>query len=123
MIPPIALLAVIINIGLNILWIPRFGMIGAAYATLISHLVQSLLTHIFAQRVYWLKYDYRNLFIILCLVGGVFFVSNLLDFEKILTTLIVKSFVLVSFLGLLFLLRVLSAEEIKRIKNIFGRQT
>src|SRR5690606_38737753 len=27
----------VINIGLNILWIPRYGMIGAAWATLIAY--------------------------------------------------------------------------------------
>jgi O-antigen/teichoic acid export membrane protein len=32
-----AFVPMLINIGLNILWIPRFGMVGAAYATLISY--------------------------------------------------------------------------------------
>lgn len=118
-IPAFTLIALIVNIGLNILWIPEFGMIGAAYATLIAHLIQSSITHIFAQRVYQVKYDYRNLFIILSLTGGVFFINNLINFEEILTSLIVKFFVLVFFLGLLFLLRVISVEEVRKIKDFF----
>jgi O-antigen/teichoic acid export membrane protein len=119
MIPSFTIIAVIVNIGLNILWIPEFGMVGAAYATLIAHLIQSSITHIFAQRVYQVKYDYRNIFIILSLVGGVFFINNLINFEEILTTLVVKISVLISFLGLLFLLRIISVKEIRRIKDVF----
>lgn len=37
-----ALLGALVNIGLNILWIPKYGMIGAAYATLLAYACTAL---------------------------------------------------------------------------------
>jgi O-antigen/teichoic acid export membrane protein len=116
---PTTLLAAIINIGLNILWIPKYGMMGAAYATLVSFLVHSIITHIFAQRIYRIPYEYRNLSMIIALVGGVFFINYFLDFKDILVSLIVKFLIFLSFIMILFLFRIISLDEIRKIKKTF----
>ncbi len=43
-------LAVVVNIALNLVLIPRFGIVGAAYATLVSHLCMFLVVHYHARR-------------------------------------------------------------------------
>jgi O-antigen/teichoic acid export membrane protein len=45
-----------INIGLNLLWAPRYGMYGAAYATLGAYAIEAVLMFIYAQRIYPLPY-------------------------------------------------------------------
>ena len=56
MIPP-----VIINIGLNILWIPQYGLLGAVYATLVSYGIGFVLALIVGRRYYPLPIPVRAL--------------------------------------------------------------
>ncbi|MEM6802786.1 MAG: flippase [Bacteroidota bacterium] len=42
-------LGAVINVGLNILWIPRYGIIGAAWATLIAQVFAAYLGHLLAK--------------------------------------------------------------------------
>lgn len=44
----IALIPMILNIVLNLLWIPQYGIAGAAYATLVSYVCMPLLTLVFS---------------------------------------------------------------------------
>jgi len=44
------------NVGMNIFLIPRFGMYGAAYATLLAFALEATLMYDYAQRVYFLPY-------------------------------------------------------------------
>lgn len=56
---PVVLIApVAMNIGLNFLLIPRYGIMGAAWATLAAYPVLFGLTLMVAQRVYPISYDY-----------------------------------------------------------------
>lgn len=50
-------MAACVNIGLNILLIPRFGMMGAAYATLLAMAVYAGLVLMVSQRVYRVEYE------------------------------------------------------------------
>ncbi len=119
-IAPLTGLAAIINIGLNILWIPEYGMMGAAYATLISFLVQTIITHISAQRIYRIPYDHRNLLRIIALSGGVFFMNHFLNFDSIWITLVVKSCIFLTFIGTLFLFKIISSKDISKIREALG---
>ena len=49
-----AWLALIVNVGLNLLWIPQHGALGAAWATLISYAVGGLLTTWLVPDLRWL---------------------------------------------------------------------
>lgn len=46
-----SLTAVVVNIGMNLLLIPRFGLVGAAIATAVSVDIQALLILLMAQRL------------------------------------------------------------------------
>lgn len=54
MLPP-----VIINIALNILWIPKFGLLGAVYATLVSYAIGFVIAIIVGRRYYPLPIPIR----------------------------------------------------------------
>jgi O-antigen/teichoic acid export membrane protein len=49
------------NISLNVAWVPRWGMYGAAYATTLAHVLEGLLMYVYAQRVYRLPVRVRRL--------------------------------------------------------------
>jgi O-antigen/teichoic acid export membrane protein len=119
---PITILAAIINIGLNILWIPDYGMMGAAYATLISFLIQSILILIFAQKTYYIPYEYINLIIITALLGCIYFINNYFDLYSIWISLVVKFCIFITFIGALFLFNILSLKDLTKVKEVFFKR-
>ena len=49
-----------VNIGLNVLLIPRYGMVGAAIATLVAYVALLLGMTLYSQRVYPVPYQWRR---------------------------------------------------------------
>ncbi len=50
-----------VNIGLNFLWIPRYGIIGAAWANGAAYALQAAVAFGLSQRVYPVRYEYGRL--------------------------------------------------------------
>lgn len=50
-----------LNIGLNFVLIPRFGMMGAAWATLAGYALMIVLTLTISQRIYYIPYEYGRI--------------------------------------------------------------
>jgi O-antigen/teichoic acid export membrane protein len=50
-----------VNIGLNFALIPRFGIIGAAWANAVAYALQASLAYVFSQHFYPVRYEYARL--------------------------------------------------------------
>jgi len=50
-----------VNIGLNVLWIPRYGIIGAAWANGAAYAIQAAVAYRLSQRFYPVRYEYGRL--------------------------------------------------------------
>jgi O-antigen/teichoic acid export membrane protein len=59
------------NVAANFLLIPKYGYVGAAWATLVSYLIMAAGNYIFSQRFYKIKYESRKL----ALIGTTLLVS------------------------------------------------
>jgi len=69
-------LTALINIGLNLCFIPRFGIIGAAYSTLIAYFFMGIISVVLSNIYYPVKFEYRKLIVIaISLFGFYIFVS------------------------------------------------
>lgn len=108
------------NIGLNILWIPQYGIMGAAYATLIAFALLFVSTHIVAQKFYKIPYAYGKISRIVLLLAGVYVANYFLDFQGILVPIAIKTGILLVFLSCMFLFRVVSLQELARIKGLLS---
>ncbi len=64
------------NTALNFALIPRWGMYGAAYATLIAYVVEALVMYWFAQRVFRLNYDLGRSFAAMGIFAAVLVVTQ-----------------------------------------------
>jgi O-antigen/teichoic acid export membrane protein len=62
--------ALVMNTILNFALIPRWGMYGAAYATLFAYVVEALVMYWFAQRAFRLDYDLRHTFAAMGVFGA-----------------------------------------------------
>ena len=73
-------LASLINLGLNLLLIPRFSIYGAAIGTLISQVIFFVLIYLAAQRWYKIPYELSRIALItgvgMALVVAAFFLNN-----------------------------------------------
>ena len=76
---PIGVLGTLVNVGANILLIPRYGLIGAAIATVIMNLLTNALFIIIGQRLYKIQYEWKTIFycfaILLLAVMTVFYLK------------------------------------------------
>jgi O-antigen/teichoic acid export membrane protein len=70
--PLIVSAAALTNIGLNLIWIPRHGALGAAWATVIAFVVLATLAFAFAQRLFVVHYEWGRLAYLLALGLGLF---------------------------------------------------
>lgn len=106
------------NIGFNMLWIPNLGMMGAAYATLGAFALLFGLTHLVAQRFYEIPYDYKRVSCVSLLVAGAYLANYFLDFQGIIVPITIKSGILLAFLTGIPLFRIVSFQELGRMKEL-----
>ena len=117
----IVIISAIINIVLNIVLIQRMGYIGAAYAMLISSLIMLFLSYYYGQKVYYVKYEERKLYLLVLVGISFYFISIFLNDFNIVLRLFTKFLLLCLFPIMLFPFKFYESVEIERIKKIFTR--
>lgn len=91
---PISIASVAINIGLNILLIPKYEAMGAAFAFALTIILTNSIYIVTSQRYYKIKYDWQILF---CIFGNLFIATFLLVyFRSINAGYMLKYFVKIS---------------------------
>ena len=105
-----SIIVVLINISLNLLWIPQYGIIGAAYATLISMALLGLLRIVEVNHL--IKITPFSLKLMKPIIAGVIMTAVLIYIKPVvlplhtITSLIIITLVgLLSFFTMLWLLR------------------
>jgi O-antigen/teichoic acid export membrane protein len=99
----------VINIGLNFLLIPRFQMMGAAIATLVSYFVAVVILYRFSQRHYPINYRLSKiagltaLSIITMSAATVFRFKDSIAVDSLFRSLLMIAFLI--FVGRFFLLQ------------------
>lgn len=111
--------ASLINLGLNLLLIPRFSIYGAAAGTLISNILFFVMVYHIAQKWYRIPYEIPRLLLVLIsgvILVGAGFLSNGFSLGP---RLVMKALLLVSFPFLLYLFRFYHQVELETIGKIF----
>jgi O-antigen/teichoic acid export membrane protein len=110
----------VINLALNFILIPDWGIMGAAVATLISYFLLVVFSYVVSQRSYRIVYEWVRLikaavlFIIL-LVSGL-----LVSSDSIYLTLIMKVGLILLFPAILILMRFFTPDELKRGRELIA---
>jgi O-antigen/teichoic acid export membrane protein len=115
----VTLAAAIVNIGLNFVLIPPFGMIGAALANLAAYLLLAALYYVIAQRIYPTPYEPEKLLIVVGLASA-FGILGLVPIHPLAAALVIKAAAVVAFLVLLKMTRVVVPTEISRLRELLG---
>jgi O-antigen/teichoic acid export membrane protein len=88
-------MAAAINVLLNILLIPRFGIVGAAAATGLGHLVSLIGLYALSQRVLPIPYERARLTVVVLVTGGMVALAPQVETGSLAKDLLLKSGLLV----------------------------
>ncbi len=110
----------LINILLNVLFIPHWGTMGAAVATLIARIISLIIFYKIAQKHYFIPYEIKKVFIVVALGLTIVFVSSFTNELKIYYTVLLKLLLLISFPFVLHRLNFFEEVELERIKEIWN---
>ena len=105
------------NILLNILLIPQFRAMGAAYSTAISFFIMFVLIFYFCQRVYSIKCEWGRISKIAVVSLFIFFLNQWIVLHPVLLSFLFKTFLLTSFPFLLYLINFYTNDELSRIQT------
>lgn len=104
--PFATIISALVNIALNFLFVPKYGMMAAAVNTFIAYLILFILIFIYSQKYFPIHYEYGKFF--LMILAGIFLyfsaIGSAVICKNIFAVVITKSFVLSLFLLLGFLL-------------------
>lgn len=109
------IIAALLNIGLNFALIPEYGMMGAAYATLISFFVLFLLSYYFSNRYYAIPYENWKVVKMITLALSLYLLSTLLAEFHIAIKIVLKTALLLIYPLILYFLKFYEEVEIEKI--------
>lgn len=100
----IGIFGAIITVILNYIWIPIYGYIGSAWATLICYASMMFLSFILSRKHYPIKYDLPRIFLYLATALGIFIFTSYLTYATPFIKYSIHSLILIGFLGLVYFL-------------------
>lgn len=111
------LLSSLLNIALNILLIPIYSKMGAAYATLLSILFILVFYIIAAKKVFPLIIPYRSMFKVAFLLISFNYLGEYITFNIWTNVFLKTCFVLLYVIILFYFTGIIKKEEVKQMKN------
>ncbi len=109
-----------LNIGLNFLAIPRYGMMGAAFTTLLCYFLMVVPRYYYNQKFYPINYEWHRLAKI-ALVSVLLFIPGwFVQPQRLLYSIAYHAFILGMYPTLLYLVGFFQPAEIKGIKRIIS---
>lgn len=115
--PVVTGLGALVNVAANLLLIPRFGILGAAYATLLAYMVMALVLYVFAQRVFPIPYEWGRLAKIVLVIAAAYVPGALLGYRWLQAGLLVAA------VAALFAVGFFEGDELRAMRGLFrGRE-
>lgn len=81
LVPLVTIPAAVVNIVINITFVPHFGIMAAAWGTFFAFLSQLLIVQIIAMRIYPFPYEFRRIISILVVTALIISISLFLNFS------------------------------------------
>jgi O-antigen/teichoic acid export membrane protein len=98
----IAISGAILTIALNIIYIPKYGYMACAWATLFVYFFQMVLSYFLGQKHYPIPYNLKKFFLYLGITLGIYFLAHQIQIEDQVLNLIFRNSMLVLLIMFLF---------------------
>lgn len=86
---------------LNIVLVPKIGYLGAAISSFICFFLMMVLSYLFGQKFYPIKYPVKSIFLYLISAVTVVYLANLIHLKNDIFLLGIKALIFVSYLGII----------------------
>ena len=86
----ITLAGAVINVGVNLLLIPSFGMMGAVFATLIAFIAMFLIEYWYAKKCYFIPFHWNLIIPTAIFFISIYFVVDVLSIQNVIYNLTLK---------------------------------
>jgi O-antigen/teichoic acid export membrane protein len=99
----IAILGALLTLSINFIFIPIFGYMASAWATLIVYAFQMVMSYYLGQKYYPIKYNLRKFWLYLLVAIGLFYLTRILDIEKeSIAQYVIHNLILVIYLAMVW---------------------
>ncbi len=114
-------IAAVSNVIINLILIPHFQMMGAAYTTVISYFLATLLAYFTVRKYYPVKFEGRRLAILFGVAFLFYFISTLIGQIQGISSIVLKGVLLISFPFTLFFFNFYDVEELNKIRELIKK--
>lgn len=114
-------IAALLNLGLNILFVPRWGMLAASWATAFSYMFLTIAYYLTSQRLWAVTYEKKRIFRVIGLIFVYTVVVPFFPELPFILSIIMKSIYSLSFVGFLFALGILDRREWTALSSVVRR--
>ena len=118
----IGIVSLVAMVGVDLLWIPRGGIVAAAAATLVGVTLRSFLFLAVSQRMYAIPFELRRLATLAVAALILFLISSRLELSSTWATLIVRLSCGMALLPLLWLMRFFTDDEMSFMRYDLPRR-
>ena len=117
----ITIVSALLNIGLNFILIPIYGIMGAAINTLIAFVLLYFISLIVSNQFFKINFEHKRLFSLILLGVLLFFVSTLFNSMHLFQSVLLKLALVVSYPIILFVGSFYEATEIRLVKGFIKK--
>jgi O-antigen/teichoic acid export membrane protein len=121
-VPPIIVGSALLNLGLNYVLIPPYGMIGAAWATILSYLILVIVQTLVNLHFYYIRYEYGRMAKLALAWGATYSVSLLIQTSFLWFNIGLKCLLLFAYPFFLYAIRFYEKEELVALKGLLRSQ-
>ena len=111
----------VVNISLNILLIPKMGMIAAAIDTTIAYFLIMVLMYFISKKLYPVKYEFFRVIKIVFVGGLIFSIGSLISIDSLFFAVLFKLSIILCYPALLYIMNFFRSTELAAFNNLFKR--
>lgn len=115
-------IAALLNLGFNILFVPKWGMIASSWATTISYVFLTVSYLVVSQKLWAVKYEKRRVFVIIFLTFLFTIIAPIIFDLSFQHNVLLKGGYCLSFIALLALFQALDGREYSIVRKMFDRR-
>ena len=113
-----------VNIALNVLWIPRYGIIGAAWANGAAYAIQAAVAYHLSQRFYPVRYEYGRLARAVGAAALAYAAARVVPSMPPIARGLLRGLIVIAVMtGLLWITGFFNAEEVRALNALRRRRT
>jgi O-antigen/teichoic acid export membrane protein len=98
----IALIGAALTIGINVIFIPRYGYMASAWATFIVYAVQMVISYFLGQKHYPIPYNIKKFGLYLGLALVLYFIGSKIQFERYFVQFVLQNALLLFYVLFIF---------------------